>query len=213
MATQNLTAIAYQRLLLIIILGGCLLINYPVIPGQDAQYPSSMALIQIEVTGLQVAWCRYCAKSDLVVMWCSEQVTASLVAVSGARDRYVWLSICGGLVGVSKSMQYNPDKGYLLPIRSSHPFRRYTWLASKFTANLSSHSFPTDMGQQSSIAGRTCMKHAANENCWVGKRAYTYYLQEWGFVCNHHPVSTTIHHSYRVYIAAGNYMYMLIIFF
>ena len=59
-----------------------------------------MDIIQVEGTGLQAAQCRYCTKSNLVVMWCTEQAMASLVAVSGSSERAVLFSICGGWVGV-----------------------------------------------------------------------------------------------------------------
>ena len=61
-----------------------------------------MALIQVEGNGIQADWCTYCTKSDLVFMWCAEYATASLLAVIGAIERDVGLSICGGWLGVSK---------------------------------------------------------------------------------------------------------------
>ena len=63
-----------------------------------------MALIQVEGTGLQAAQCRYCTKSDVVSMWCAEYAKASIVVVSGSRERAVVFLTCGGLVVVSKSI-------------------------------------------------------------------------------------------------------------
>ena len=54
-------------------------------------------------------------------------------AVSGSRERSIGLQNCGVWMGVAKSMNYNPEVGYLLNMNSSLPFFRYTWLKSKFT--------------------------------------------------------------------------------
>ena len=43
-------------------------------------------------------------------------------AVSGSRERSVGLTNCGVWVGVAKSMDYNPDVGYLFNMSSSLPF-------------------------------------------------------------------------------------------